>query len=177
MNKKMDNNEAARLLSQKRREDVKTPLAPERVRVHSLPELKRLVDRLQPENSEEAPGPIIVNTKKAGIADDTYDGNVLIPQSGGQSTVRQTLLDGFEMIKNHLEYHNASLASRSKIEDFGGFPPALAPNPNDHMTWLDTFIDRNMGGRREGLTIVWTLPEGKFRLDPWSCKLEKVDAS
>lgn len=148
----------------------------EKVRIHSLPELKRLVNRLKPEE-REAPGPIIVDTKKAGIADESYSGPVVIPQSGGPSTVRQTLIEGFEMVKNHMEYYNASLATQSAVDDFGGFPPAVTPNPSAHLTWLDTFIDRNMGGQREGLYIVWDLPEGKFRYDPWSSKLEKVDAA
>jgi hypothetical protein len=169
--------EASRLFNANKKSS-KTPRGREieRVRVHSLPELKKLINRLKPVAAEEV-SPIVIDTKKVGIADESYDGNVVIPQSGGQSTVRQTLIDGFTMVKNHLEYHNASLASQSAVEDFGGFPPAVAPNPSEHMTWLDTFIDRNMGGRREGLHIVWNIPEGKFRYDPWSSKLEKVDVA
>lgn len=170
--------EAARLFQKKKNTGRPNngPPTPEKVRIHNLAELKRLVSRLAPE-ANEAPGPIIINTKGTTMEDETYNGPVVIPQSGGQSTLRQTLLDGFEMVKNHTDYYNASLAGQTELEEYGGYPPAVAPNPDEHMTWLDFFIDRQMGGRREGLTIVWELPEGKFRLDPWSCKLEKDDAS
>lgn len=33
---------------------------------------------------------------------------------------------------------------------------------------------KHMGGRREGLKVVWDISEGKFAFDPWSGKLEKV---
>ena len=159
----------------------KSQSAPEReefkpIRVHNLPELKKLVKRLQPGPDDKA-SPIIIDTKKARMADDTYSGMVTIPQSGGQSTVRRTLLDGFEMLKQSQKRYEESLATQNMEEEYGGFLPAVVPNPTEHHTWVDTFIDRNMGGKREGLYIVWNLPEGKFRMDPWTCKLEKVDAS
>ena len=147
------------------------------IRVHNLVELKRLVKRLEPSTDDNTARPIIIDTVKEGMADDTYSGMVTIPQTGGQSTVRRTLLDGFEMLKSAQELYEESLATQTMEEEYGGFLPPVAPNPADHHTWVDTFIDRNMGGRREGLSIVWELPEGKFKLDPWTCKLEKVDAS
>ena len=176
MNDGLTPSESARLFNNKKTSSNKNGRVIEKVRIHTLLELKQLVNRIKP-GKTEAPKPIVLDTKEIGMADETYDGNVIIPQSGGQATIRETLLDGFKMVKNHLEYYNASMASQSAIDEYGGFPPALAPNPDDHRTWLDTFIDRNMGGHREGLFICWDLPEGKFRLDPWSCKLEKVDAS
>lgn len=166
--------EAERLFGKGNRTQKKNVPQTQSVRIHNLSELKKMVNRLKPE-ANEAPGPIIINTKGTNMSDETFSGAVTIPQSGGQSTLRQTILDGFEMVKNHREYYTASLASQSEIEEYGGFPPALAPNPDEHMTWLDYFIDRQMGGRRVGLHIIWEIPEGKFRLDPWSCKLEKLE--
>ena len=170
----MDNKEIQNLFKKQPKRSNATDQAIEQVRIHNLVELKNLVKRLKPDQ-EESVAPIIIDTKKAKIADESYSGMVSIPQSGGQSTLRRTLLDGFEIIKNHKKYRQASLASVEMKEEFGGFQPAVAPDPDGHHTWLDTFIMRNMGGRREGLYIVWDLPEGKFKLDPWTCQLEKVE--
>lgn len=148
----------------------------EKTRINNLLELKNLIKRLQP-SANTPNAPIIVDTKKANMADETFSGIVTIPQSGGQSTLRQTILDGFEIIKNHQKFHRASMATRTSLEEYGGYPPAIVPDPSEHIMWIDTFIDRNMGGKREGLYITWELPEGKFRLDPWSCELEKIDGS
>lgn len=170
--------EAAKLFGNKSPKNRQSKSAPqiEKIRINNLIELKNLVKRLTPASTDDVAKPIVINTRDVGMADETYDGAVVIPQSGGESTLRQTILDGFEMIKNHQNYHKASLATQSSLEDYGGFPPAVVPDPSKHLTWLDTFIDRNMGGKREGLYIVWSVPEGKFRLDPWTCKLEKINA-
>ncbi len=35
-------------------------------------------------------------------------------------------------------------------------------------------IRTQMGGRREGLKVVWDTIEGKYSFDPWTNVLEKV---
>jgi len=149
----------------------KKPKQFEKVKINNLFELKKLVQRLQPTTIEHT-SPIIVDTKQAKMSDDSFSGKVTIPQSSGD-TLYKTLLDGFSMIKNHREYYSASISAELNPDDYGGYLPAKPSNPEDHVTWLDIFIEQRLGGKRDGLSIVWDLPEGQFKLDPWSGKLEK----
>ena len=146
-----------------------------KTKIHNLIELRKLVDRLKPSQNQENE-PIVIDTKNTAMADDTFNGKVTIPQTGGQSTIRKMMLEGFEMVKNHQKYHQASVTSQVTQEEYGGYLPAVAPDPGEHIMWIDSFIDHNLGGKREGLYIAWKLPSGKYKLDPWSCNLEKVDA-
>ncbi len=153
----------------------KLPYNTEKTKINNLVELKQLINRLKPGQDEENV-PIIIDTKNTSMANDTFNGKVTIPQTGGQSTLRKIILEGFEMVKNHQKYHQASLTSQTIQEKYGGYLPAVAPNPEEHAIWIDSFINHNLGGKREGLYITWKLPDGKYKLDPWSCNLEKVNA-
>lgn len=177
MNKKMTSKEVSNLFKSPKKGKTKYNFQKEKVKINNLAELKELIKRIKPQSQTDNPNNIIVNTSDIGMSDDSYAGTVIIPQSGGQSTIRQTLLEGFEMVKNQIKYYKASLATQENSEDYGEFKPAIVPNPKDHKTWLDSFISNNMGGKRSNLSIIWELPEGTFRLDPWSCELEKVNDS
>lgn len=176
MNRKMTPKEASNLFKSPQKNQPKSETQSGKVRINNLAELKELIKRIKPQDQTNDVTNIIVKTSDIGMADESYNGSVVIPQSGGQPTVRKTLLEGFEMVKNQIKYYNASLATQNS-EDYGEFMPAVVPNPKDHRTWLDTFINNNMGGRRDGLTITWELPEGTYRLDPWSCELERINDS
>lgn len=143
------------------------------ITISNLQELKNLVERLKPGISE-GNAPIVIDTVGTTLADDNFKGKVTIPQAGGQATLRKTMLDGFEMVKNHQSHYRASIASQNMYDEYGGYLPAPVPDPNEHLMWIDRFIKNNLGGKREGLTIIWELPEGKFQLDPWTCQLEKI---
>jgi len=174
---KMNQNEASELF---RKTPPKTEIAKDdskKIEIRTLIDLKGLVKRLAPDSSDKSLDSIVIDSKKVGMTDEKFSGLITIPQSGGQSTLRKTILDGFEMIKNHQKYYEASLASKTSPDEYGGFYPAVVPNPQNHTTWIDTFIKNNMDGTREGLYIVWDISTGKYRLDPWTCKLEKIDAS
>lgn len=176
MNKRMTPKETSDLFRSPKKSQSKKNIQPEKVRINNLAELKDLIKRIKPQNQSDSISNIVVKTSEIGMTDESYDGPVIIPQSGGQPTIRKTLLEGFEMVKNQIKYYNASLATQN-AEEYGEFSPAIVPNPKDHRTWLDTFINNNMGGERDELSIIWELPEGTYKLDPWSCELKKVDDS
>ena len=161
-------------IQRKKQNQRRMPELPEKVRIHSLAELHELAVRLKPGSDEEI-DPIIIDTKGTPFADDLFNGYVTIPQEGGQSVVRKMLLEGFEMVKNHHQFQKISQEDLEITEDFGGHIPATPPNTEGHIMWIDLFIDRNLGGKREGLYVTWELDEGKYRMDPWTCELEKVD--
>lgn len=150
---------------------------PEQIHINNLADLYELIKNLKPsKDSTNDAKPIVYHTKGTSLADEKFNGYVTIPQSGGDSTVRQALIEGFEMIRNHQICHEAQLTAHESPEDFGGYLPARVPDPEDQITWLDSFVNRRLGGRREGLFVVWELAEGKYQMDPWTCEIKQIDA-
>lgn len=41
--------------------------------------------------------------------------------------------------------------------------------------WVDTIIERRLGGKRDGLRIRWDLPDGIYFFDPFTGKLTRSD--
>ena len=87
------------------------------------------------------------------------------------SAIYKLLVEGMEMVKRQSAYY--AKASEVPVEDFGGYQPAL-PVAGSY-GWVDTLIERRLNGKRDGLTVTWSLPEGKFTFDPWTRKLEKAN--
>lgn len=160
----------------KRRVNRKTAsLAPmEPVTVSNLLELQEVISHIKPDTGQDPDAkPITVQSTGTRFADENFNGNITIPQSGGQSMTRKTLLEGFDMLKKRQETLQAM--GKVDLDDFGGFYPATLRDITDQITWVDRFVTNRLGGKREGLYVVWELPEGKYQMDPWTCKLEKID--
>ena len=87
------------------------------------------------------------------------------------SAIYKLLVEGLDIVKRQSVF--ADRAAETTAEDFGGFMPAM-PAKGGHYSWVDTLIDRRLNGKRDGLTVTWDLPEGKFTFDAWTRKLEKV---
>jgi hypothetical protein len=148
------------------------PMEP--VSVSNLLELQEIVNHLKPDGSQDPDAkPITVSSTGTRFADENFRGDITIPQSGDQSMTRKTLLEGFDMLKKRQETLQAM--GKIDLDDFGGFYPASLRDITDQITWVDRFITNRLGGRREGLLVVWEIPEGKYQMDPWTCKLEKID--
>lgn len=87
------------------------------------------------------------------------------------SAIYKLLVEGMDLVKRQAEFANR--AADTDMADFGGYEPAM-PAKGGHYSWVDTLIDRRLNGKREGLLVTWTLPEGKFTFDAWTQKLEKI---
>lgn len=87
------------------------------------------------------------------------------------SAISKLLVEGMELVKRQAIFSDK--AAETPMDDFGGYNPAM-PAKGGHYSWVDTLIDRRLNGKRDGLLVTWTLPEGKFTFDPWTKKLEKV---
>jgi len=83
--------------------------------------------------------------------------------------VRQVLMDGFEIVRNRIEANK--MVEDIDEEDFGGYNPAPLII-NENLETLDRFIHRRMGGKREGLTIKWTIGDRAWVFDPWTGELD-----
>jgi len=90
---------------------------------------------------------------------------------GNDSQARKTLIDGFEILRVRME--TEAKLTEVDPDDFGGYVPApLIMNPSIAM--LDKFIERSMGGRRDGLTIKWIIGNETFVFDPWTGELKNA---
>jgi hypothetical protein len=73
--------------------------------------------------------------------------------------LRQSLQEGMAFVENRRAF-NARSQSGLDVDAM--------------RCWVDELIRQRLGGRREGLTVVWTLDCGKFRYDPQNGRLEEV---
>lgn len=147
----------------------------EKIEIKTLFELKKLVERLKPTNTKDST--LTVNFEKV----DTPSGQVIpsLPvsmKSNGESMERRILIDGFELLKRQREYKEAAKVYEEDVDSFGGFIPAVPIESESSVSWIDRFVSDHLDGRRDGLFVMWDITEGTYRLDPWSCKLEKMSA-
>lgn len=141
------------------RQRKKTRKSPEKTKIKSFSQLKKLVESIKTEDAS----PIAVKTE---------EGVVNIP-GAKKSMTHKLLIEGFEALKGQQMLMGLQADIDRDDEEFGGFVPAavLKEEPVNHR--LDRFIDTHFDGKREGDKVVWTLPEGKFELDPWTLTLSK----
>lgn len=155
-----------------RRANSETPLP--KIKIKTLFDLKRLVERLKPTNSKDST--LTVSFEKV----DTPTGQVpqlpVSMENSGESMERRLLIDGFDLLKRQREYKQSAKIYEEDVDSFGGFFPAVPVEAESKGSWVDRFITDHLDGRREGLFVFWDLSEGTFRLDPWSCVLEQVRA-
>ena len=152
--------------------NCKIPPKPE-IKINSLFDLNKLVERLKPTNSKETS--LTVEFEKV----DTPSGQIIpkLPvtmKSDGESMERRILIDGFDLLKRQQEFKKSARIFEEDVESFGGFLPTIPPESESNISWIDRYVEDHLDGRREGLFVFWDLPEGTYRLEPWSCKLEKV---
>jgi hypothetical protein len=88
------------------------------------------------------------------------------------STLRKLFMEGMEVVKRQSEFKSEDFATN---EEFGGFLPA-EPASGQRYSWVDTFIKQRLDAKRDGLKVVWSLPEGEFEFDPWTKDLRQTSA-
>lgn len=91
---------------------------------------------------------------------------------GSQATIRKLLIDGFHYVRKQIDYREAQLKALQSAPDDGYPPIALTSNVDDMFTWVDRMIKERLDGKRTGMLISWTLPEGYFEFDPLAGELK-----
>jgi hypothetical protein len=72
------------------------------------------------------------------------------------NSVHQSLLEGMDIV-----------ARRIKMQEMTNSDASV----DDMYCWVDDLIKEKMGGKRMGMKIYWTLPQGEFVYDPITEKL------
>jgi hypothetical protein len=144
--------------------------------IKSLLDIKKVIAGFIPTQSTSSskpnpevhiPEPVV---DEKGIKRGMKNTTITLDVTSNQTMARKCLLDGFEMVKRHLELDTHEVGD---IDAYGGFVPIQPPKTTNN-TWLDKMITRQLGGRREGLKVVWDVMEGQYAFDPWTGNLEKT---
>lgn len=93
------------------------------------------------------------------------------------STIRKTLIDGFNIVKKHIEFNKVqqTLIKKAQSETPDKFLKQSVSDPTDSTGYnVDLLIRDRLNGKRNGLKIVWALSEGVFEYEPYSGQLKKL---
>lgn len=150
------------------------PIEVENIKIKCLPDLYKLVSQLKPIATNNKTNTVILNNIET--VDGIYKEFPVNFKDDGQPMVRKVLIDGFNLLKRQQKFSTLSGIYRDELEGFGGFFPALSENDSG-VSWIAEFVSKHLDGTIDGLYVVWSLPEGKFRLDPWLGTIEKIDVS
>lgn len=125
----------------------------EKVEVNSVEDIKRLLQEFLPGNKEKDP--------MVSAEFETDRGKVRVNAPTGCSYFNM-FHEGFEMLRKRHEV-------LGKVDTRDG----LSLSTIDNHTWLDDLIERRLGGKRDGLSIVWVLDNSEYRYDPFTGKLTR----
>lgn len=85
-------------------------------------------------------------------------------------SVRTKLLEGFEQVKEQKKLWD-NVKNTLEEDEFGASLPSA--NVDDFDMPVDRIIKHRLGGKREGMTVVWYLENKKIVFDPFTKKLEE----
>ena len=87
--------------------------------------------------------------------------------SKGNDSSRELLVKGFNEIKEALDSYVEQEDEHKRLHDeYGGFLPAHMPSPDLGRTWVDSIVERRLGGKRVSLKVRWELKDGTYEWDP-----------
>jgi hypothetical protein len=121
------------------------------VRITTLQEIKTIIKDFMP-GTESVKQTMSTEIESGGK---TY--KITTPVEGANN--RDLLMEGFAVVKNRLEV-------LEKVEE-----GQLSPVNVDGQMWVDSLINRCMGGTRDGLKVKWEIKEGTYKFDPFTGKL------
>lgn len=89
------------------------------------------------------------------------------PFQPGGTSIREELIRGFDLIKERKEVW---VKTTKEVDDaaFGAHKPASMANPDSIRFWLDSIVERRMGGKRCGMSVIWNLEGKTYTFDPYS---------
>lgn len=86
-------------------------------------------------------------------------------------SMRRGLIDGFNQVKEHEKMWD-NLHDALEEDEYGAILPTVDIDKM-HLP-IDRLIQKRLGGRREGMTIVWDMPDSKVVFDPFEKTLEEI---
>lgn len=87
-------------------------------------------------------------------------------------SMRKMLLDGFEQVKQQEQM----LSNLHDVLDDDEYAPTLPKaNINDVPMKVDQIIKHRLGGKRDGLTVIWEVNNKKVVFDPYTKELHEYD--
>jgi hypothetical protein len=81
--------------------------------------------------------------------------------------LKDLLIEGFEQVKEQDKVWN-NLHDALEDDEYSVTLPRI--NINDFHMPIDRLIKIRLGGKREGLTVVWVIDGNKYIFDPYTCE-------
>lgn len=149
----------------KRRDINREKLKP--VVVKSVQDIRKAI---APFVKEAVNGKVDINGDVKWVDEDGNKHVTNVESHSSDPSMRQGLIDGFEHVKQYSQMWNRI----HNVLDDDEYGASLPYADIDKMYLpVDKLIRYRLGGRREGLTVVWDLPDKKVVFDPYSKKLEE----
>lgn len=104
---------------------------------------------------------------------DDDDGNKVTTEVSAYSSdvsIRTKLLEGFEQVKEQKKLWD-NVKNTLEEDEFGSNLPAA--NIDDFVMPIDRIIKHRLGGKREGMTVIWYLDNKKVIFDPFTKELKE----
>tara|TARA_R100001244_G_scaffold25113_2_gene25403 strand:- start:67003 stop:67533 length:531 start_codon:yes stop_codon:yes gene_type:complete len=147
--------------------------APAPIKVNTLKDLYTVIRDIQPVSVKDSTK-IVHMENIEDPKGNKYKSFPVKITDDGQPMARKLLVDGFELLKRQQEFNDGAGVYEEDIEEYGGFLPAATPNDEVGASWVTSFVSKHLDGKIDGLSVIWEIPEGKFRLNPWTGALTKV---
>lgn len=91
----------------------------------------------------------------------------------GRENARELLIEGIKKVKAAIEEHEqAALEIQAHKDEFGGMMPAPMQHPSKGYHYVDSIIEKKMGGKRVGWKVQWKTSDGSFEWDPLADELK-----
>lgn len=89
------------------------------------------------------------------------------PFQPGGTSIRDEIIRGFNLVKERKEVWNKVMQEIDGAT-FGNHKPAAMADPDVSKFWLDQIIERRLGGRRSGISVVWVIDNKTYSFDPYT---------
>jgi len=150
------------------RSDVKVEDHLKPVVINNIQDIRRAI---MPFVREVPEGKVDIEGKVDWTDEDGKKHSTDVKSYSSDASMRKGLIDGFEHVKEQEEMWNR-LYNVLDDDEYSATLPKV--NVDSMSLPVDRIIKQRLGGRREGMTVVWNLSTRKVVFDPYSKKLEEI---
>ncbi|MDP1712572.1 MAG: hypothetical protein Q8K86_08955 [Candidatus Nanopelagicaceae bacterium] len=136
------------------------------VNVRSLADIKRVINNFRSKSYGDA----TVSTE-VEYRDGSQNIKEKVSVQVKSPTPGALLLEGLSIVKKGMDYQQMCREVYKENDDI-----LFIDTEIDSMAfWVDALIKNRLGGKRTGLKIRWSVPDGDFEWDPTEDKFEKLE--
>lgn len=136
--------------------------------------ISKHIKKISAKRREEINKKILDSMVKVNCKNDLI--KALMPfKKDSKSELRKLIIDGFDIVKKRIEYYNKAM-ELDKNGSYGGIKPLII-DVDKAFCWVDKLIEERLDGKREGLTVIWNLNDGKYVFDPYTGTIKEPNVT